>query len=350
MRYSLLLPIGHADPEQVAVFGRLVQRTSAHRLWLAQSQVYDHHHLAAWMAGAGVRVPVGFGVSLMPHRTPYQAALEARSIARATGEPVVAGYGPGAVATQEALMGRPYRSQLGASREYARIVRKLLAGETTDAEGEDFPLTAGLFDVPEPPVVPRPEVGLGVLRERMAKVAGEVADRAITWMSPAEHLGNSLIPAIRGASRDLPDPAGVTAIVPVALARQGRDPRRLAAAACGRHVQQPHYQAALQGAGIRVGGRGDPADADRLLDSGVFLYGDTDRIRAGLNRFASAGVDEVVLNMTGVGLLHGLRQAAADLCEVFAVIPPEESHPLPPVTAPGGRAPTHTTEKEGITL
>ncbi|MGW5875092.1 LLM class flavin-dependent oxidoreductase [Nocardiopsis terrae] len=311
--------MAHGRPEHVAVFAKIVRRTGAKRLWQGQSLVFDSHHLASWLAGAGLSVPLGFGVSLMPMRSPYQAALEARSAALTTGQTVVAGYGPGAVATQRSLMGRPYSSQLDASREYARLVRALLSGELARSSGPHFDLTASLVPVPAPP--PAVEVGLGVLRKRMARVAGEVADRAITWMASADHLGDTLVPAMRSAPRDLDRPVRVTAVVPVALAGEGRDPALLASASCGQHVQHEHYQEALGQAGVRVDGDGGAADAARLIDSGVFLHGSTSDIHEGLLRFAEAGVDEVVLNTTGVAQVHGPKAAAHDLLELLRNLP-----------------------------
>ncbi|WLQ34211.1 LLM class flavin-dependent oxidoreductase [Streptomyces castrisilvae] len=308
MKYSLLLPIGPTRPEQVVPFANLVQWTAADRLWLGQGMVLESQHLVSWLAGLGIRVPTGFGVSLMPFRSPYHAAVEARSVAIATGRPVVAGFGPGAVALQRGLLGRPYTSQIGAAKEYVRIVRDLVAGRTAETEGGHFTVSAALIPALAPPV----SVGLGALRERMAVAAGEVADAAVTWMAGARYLADTLVPAMRGADRELAAPLRVSAIVPFALAAPGRDPVALASAACGSHIQLPHYQDTLRRAGVVVRGQADE-DARALVDAGVFLYGSADEIHGALKEFAAAGVDEVVLNATGVGLTHGPKAAADDL-------------------------------------
>ncbi|MFE9781105.1 LLM class flavin-dependent oxidoreductase [Streptomyces sp. NPDC005775] len=313
MKYSILLPVVPARPEQAVLFANLVQWTAAERLWQGQSLLLDPHHLATWLAGIGVRVPMGFGVSLMPLRSPYQAALEARSVAFATGHSVVAGFGPGPVSFQRALMGKPYASPLRASREYATIVRSLVSGDDAMVEGEDFSVAARLLKRPAPPV----EVGLGVLRPKMAALAGEVADRAITWLLPAGHLGETLIPAMRGADRKLEKPVHTTAIVPLAVARQGRDVTALVEATCGNHLKAPHYQDALRKAGIAVSDRGDAQDAARVVDAGAFLYGTVEQIHGRLAEFADAGVDEIVLNTIGVAQTYGPKAAAQDLLQVL---------------------------------
>ncbi|MFF7552440.1 LLM class flavin-dependent oxidoreductase [Streptomyces olivaceus] len=313
MKYSILLPVTPARPEQAVLFANLVQWTAAERLWQGQSLVLDSHHLATWLAGIGVRVPMGFGVSLMPLRSPYQAAFEARSVALATGHSVVAGFGPGPVSFQQAVLGRPYARPLRASREYATVVRQLVSGADAAVEGQYFSVAARLLKRPAPPV----EVGLGVLRPKMAALAGEVADRAITWLLPAAHLAGTVIPAVRGADRTLGTPARTTAIVPVAVARAGRDATALAEATCGNHLKAAHYQDALRKAGIPVSERGDAQDAALVVDAGAFLYGTEDQIHERLAEFAAAGVDEVVLNTTGVAQLHGPKAAAQDLLQLL---------------------------------
>jgi alkanesulfonate monooxygenase SsuD/methylene tetrahydromethanopterin reductase-like flavin-dependent oxidoreductase (luciferase family) len=279
----------------------------------------DSHHLINWLSGIGIRIPCGFGVSLMPLRSPYQAALEARSAALATGHPVVAGFGPGGVAAQRSFMGRPYASPLGASREYVQIVRGLLSGETVDSSGDHYSALARLVDHKPAPV----SVGLGVLREKMAALAGEVADVAITWLGAASYLDQVLMPAMeKGAQeRKLDEPAKVTAIVPVALSGPGRDVTELVAASCGQHIKAPHYRDALKKAGISVSADGEPGDAAKLVDGGVFLYGTAREIHERLDEYRAIGVDEVVLNAMGVGGLRGPREAANDLLKILEAAP-----------------------------
>ncbi|MEV6201044.1 LLM class flavin-dependent oxidoreductase [Streptomyces sp. NPDC051771] len=318
MRHSILLPVNATRPEQAIPFANLVKWGGAARLWQGQGLVLESHQLVNWLAGAGIRVPAGFGVSLMPYRAPYNAAIEARSVALATGHEVVAGYGPGSLAAQTCAMGRPYSSQLTACREYLTIVRDLLDGGISDREGEFFSAKAQLLPFHKPEV----SLGLGVLRERMAGLAGELADVAITWMASAAYLEEFLIPALRGAKERRPEqPAKVTAYVPVALAGPDRDMAKLLRATVGGHIQFPHYQAALRRAGIRITGDGGDDDVRALVDGGIFHYGTAEEIHQRLDAYRALGVDEVVLNVTGVAALHGPRAAASDLYELLKAAP-----------------------------
>jgi alkanesulfonate monooxygenase SsuD/methylene tetrahydromethanopterin reductase-like flavin-dependent oxidoreductase (luciferase family) len=316
VRYSIMLPISPRRPEQLVPFANIVKWTRAERLWQGHGMLLDSHHMISWLAGIGIRVPAGFGVSLTPLRSPYQAAMETRSVATATGQPVVAGFGPGGRALQAGVMGKPYGSQIRACREYLTIVRRLLAGGHVQAGGDFFTCDLHLADFPARDI----SLGLGVLREKMARLAGEIADVAITWMAPASYLDNVLLPAMRDADRALDTPPKVTAYVPVALSAPDRDAEHLTAASCGAHIQLPHYQDMFRRAGIHL--TGDiTRDAPALRDGGVFLYGTAEEIHQRLAEFAALGVDEVVLNATGVGLALGATAAAQDLLELLDTAP-----------------------------
>ncbi|WP_278259913.1 LLM class flavin-dependent oxidoreductase [Nocardioides convexus] len=76
-------------------YASMVEWTAVHRLWQGQSVVIEPHQAFAHAAGAGLRIPLGLAVTLMPLRHPFEAAVQAASLARTTGQPLVAGYGPG---------------------------------------------------------------------------------------------------------------------------------------------------------------------------------------------------------------------------------------------------------------
>ncbi|WP_116246388.1 LLM class flavin-dependent oxidoreductase [Nocardiopsis sp. FIRDI 009] len=315
--YSVLVPFLPRRTEQILPLAALVNWTNAERLWQGQALMMEPHQGFVSAAGAGFRVPTGFGVTLMPLRHPYEAALQARSVAMATGRSVVAGYGPGARPFQASVMGSPYRSPLTAAREYLTAVRGLLDGDVVDQDGTYFTVRAQL----PPCAAPRVDVGLGVLRPGMARLAGEVADVAISWLTPAAYIRDVLAPAIReGADRAGRSAPRITAMVPVALARPGSPPEELALASNAAHLQAPHYIDMLRRAGVRVDG-GSPEDAARaLVEGNAFVSGDADRVTALLREYEEAGVDEIVLNTTGVHKTHGQNEAVSDLRTILAAV------------------------------
>lgn len=275
----------HAD--QVVPFARAAA-AGGHRLWIGQSLLVESHQMFAYLAGMGIKLPVGLGVTLMPLRHPFEAAAQARSLALLTGCPVVAGYGAATPQLVAALRGRPYRQPADAAAGYAQDVRQALDG------GGNLRLPMA----PHPPV----EVGLGVLRPRMARAAGAVADVAITWLTPPAYVRDVLVPALAAGAAERPKPPRIATIVPVALRKPGRDPRRLALAAAGAHLRGPHYADMLRRAGI-------PADPAALVDSGLFAYGTADDIATCVRSYHEAGADEVILNVaTGMEDLNEILE------------------------------------------
>ncbi|MGW2789087.1 LLM class flavin-dependent oxidoreductase [Streptomyces sp. NPDC001251] len=315
--YSVLIPFLPRRPEQVLPYAALVHWTEARRLWQGQALMIEPHQGFVYAAGAGFRVPVGLGVTLMPLRHPYEAALQARSLAMTTGQPVIAGFGPGGRQLQQSLRGTPYASPLTAAREYLTAVRGLLDGDAVDIKGDYVTCEAALSAFPAPPV----EVGLGVLRPGMARLAGEVADRAITWLTPAAYLRDTVVPALRegAAAAGRPVPR-LTAMVPLALSRSDRPAAELALASNAAHLQGPHYIDMLRRSGVDVAD-GDPlAKAGALVEGDAFLSGDMDELAAKLAAYEAAGVDEIVLNVTGVCNAYGPQAAMEELKKLLGAL------------------------------
>jgi alkanesulfonate monooxygenase SsuD/methylene tetrahydromethanopterin reductase-like flavin-dependent oxidoreductase (luciferase family) len=235
-------------------------------------------------------------------------------MASAMGCPAVAGFGPGAAALQASLNGAPYASPLTASREYLAIVRRLLDGDAVDHSGVYFSMHGRLPPLPGAQV----ELGLGVLRPRMARLAGEVADVAVTWMTPPRYLAERILPALRAGAaptgRAVPRTA---AVVPVALDRPDRDPVELALAGHRAHLSMPHYCAMLGRAGIAADPTDPEAGARALVAGGGFVTGSPDAVAEQVGAYHAAGVDEVVLNVAGVCQRYGVRAALDELKTVF---------------------------------
>ncbi|MCF1596644.1 F420-dependent peptide dehydroalanine reductase LxmJ [Streptomyces muensis] len=311
---AVLYPLQPDHPELVAPFAELVSRTGARRLWLCQSFRAEPHQVLAHLAGMGHTVPVGTAVTLLPLRHPYEAALQARSLALLTGQPVVAGYGIGTPEFANGLAPEPYRSPRTAVGEYVTSVRALLAGESVAHDGPYHRLHAAL-----PPVGPHApvEVGAGVLRPGMARTAGATADVAITWMTPPDYIRGTLAPQLSAGAAE----AGratrprIATAVHVAVTRPGRDPRRLAEAAAGTHLRAPHYADMLRRAGVDIDA---PDPATELLRADVVVTGTPREIADTLAAYHAAGVDEILLNPTAVLLTEGVHAAVRDLEEIIA--------------------------------
>lgn len=316
MRISIMLPFIPRRFSSTHKFAALVSEGIAARLWQGQSLIAEPHHVAVDLAAAGIKIPIGIGVSLMPLRHPFEAALQARSAALALGADVIAGFGPAGRSFQQSLLGQPYASPLTATTEYARIVRGLLDGDVVDIEGEYFTMRGAL------PLAgtARVAVGLGVLRAGMARVAGATADAAITWLTPPAYLSDTIVPALDAGADGQRARPRLVSMVPIAVARQGISGPAVALSSNRPHLTLGHYQAMLRKAGMPVSANATEDDAAHLIDGGSFLYGDVEDIAAGIAGYAAVGVDELVLNVTGVMNTSGPQAALDDLRRVAEAV------------------------------
>jgi 5,10-methylenetetrahydromethanopterin reductase len=312
---SVQMPYMPIRPEQAVPFAALVLQTEACRLWMGEARYLEQHQVFAFLAGLGVRIPAGFAVDVMPLRHPFSAAIATNSVAAITGQPVAMAIGPGATMVQGNLAGAPYRSQIGAVEEYLRILRPLVSGRPADQSGEFFSFHGEL--PPRSAHIPEPELGLGVLRPRMAELAGSLADFAVTYLTPKAYLEEQIVPALargaEGAGRLQPR---VVALVPCTVARPGRDPVALAYSP---HLQLPHYVGMLAKAGLPVDLGEAHVNARAAIEGRAHLSGGVDEIVEGLLDFGLV-TDEVVVSVAGVCQAFGPRAALADLQEILAVL------------------------------
>lgn len=305
--------------------GRLVAEHDGAALWQGQSTLLETNQGFAYLAGAGVRVPVGIGVTLTPLRHPYYAAMEARSLALTTERPVTFGLGPGGLSFQVGLRGAPYASQLGAMRDYLTAMRQLLAGGPSDVATPEMRCAARLGTAPTAPI----ELGFGVLRPAMARLAGEVADTAISWLTPARYLRDVVVPALKeGAERAARPTPRLAAIVPIARRRERHEPYQLAIASNFAHSRAPHYIDMLGKAGIDVDAA-DPIAGARAIAAGrAFLCGEDGELCDMVQEYWDAGVDEVILNVTGVYNVEGYEAALDEIRALLDVLPSPAAQPL----------------------
>ncbi|MCO1574673.1 LLM class flavin-dependent oxidoreductase [Crossiella sp. SN42] len=322
MKTSIILPVMPEHPADLTPFAELVRDTPAHRLWQGQSLGLETHQAFAYLAGQGFQLPVGTSVTLTALRHPYEAALQARSLARLTGHPMALGIGAGTPELVESLHGKAYPSPLTALADYLTILRGLLSGDPVLHQGRQYQMHGGLPPFEHPPV----ELGLGVLRPAAARLAGALADSAITWMTPPDYVRTVLRPEIEAAAAKAGRPAPrIVTVVHVAVRRPGRNPHQVALTAAREHLSAPHYTDMLRRAGLRVHPMQPGLSARALVDGGVVLTGTLSEIAAGVRRYHEAGVDEVVLNTAGVRMLEGREAALRDLRAVLAEVTTSDS-------------------------
>lgn len=317
---SVMSPVVPVRPEDLAPVARQIAGSARlGRLWQGQGYGLDPVAAAAYLAGRGLGVPTGFGVVTTPRRHPHDAALAAHTVATLTGHPTVYGVGPGSSFVQRLLTGAAI------DRPAQHVVDYLLGVKATLGQVDDADRAHPRWQHVVGPAAtdplrhlerPRVELGVGVLRAGMARVAGQVADAAITWLTPPAYLRSHIVPALTaGAQKAGRRRPRVVAIVPVALRRPGRDPVLLCRTSTAGHLALEHYADMARTSGVDLSD--DAARTARsLVEHRVFLHGDADHVARDVDAYFAAGVDEVVLHVGSTADHHGPDSALSDVAEL----------------------------------
>ncbi|HEU0164037.1 MAG TPA: LLM class flavin-dependent oxidoreductase [Thermomicrobiales bacterium] len=251
------------------------------------------------------------GTSITPTYPRHHLALAAQAIAIDELAPgrLRLGIGPSHRPTIEGLYNIPMGKPLSHLREYLTILRGLLWDGKVDFKGEYYQIPASLPDGAPAPKIPIP---ISALRQNAFTLAGELADGAISWVTPVHFLVNTALPAMRAgaesAGRAKPPLIGH---VPVAVSTDRDAARNAFRAQFPAYSRLPFYVAMFEDAGFPVTPQGTMTD--ELVDN-LAVSGTPDQVRARLEAILAEGVDELLISHVIV------NDEAAELAELSAIL------------------------------
>jgi len=108
-------------------------------IWTAEAYGSDAVSPLAWIGAQTSRIKLGTAIMQMPARTPAMTAMTAMTLDSLSGGRFILGLGPSGPQVVEGWYGVPYGKPLTRTREYVRIVRKILAREAPlEFKGEHY--------------------------------------------------------------------------------------------------------------------------------------------------------------------------------------------------------------------
>ena len=240
------------------------------------------------LAVAGSAVPgIELGTAVVPTYPRHPAALaqQALTVAAATDGRLALGVGTSHQVVIENMFGYDFGTPVAHTRAYLSILRPLLAGQPAKLRGEQVSANVTLT-TPGPTPVP---LLLAALGPRMLRLAAELADGTVLWMTGPATVRGHIVPTITAAAEalGLPSPR-VVCILPICVTSDPDAARAAAAKVFAIYGQLPSYRAMLD----REGAAG-PAD--------VALVGDEASVEAQLADLADAGVTDFVAGEFGRG-------------------------------------------------
>lgn len=248
--------------------------------------------VTAYAAAGAATERVAMGTAVVPTYPRHPAVLAAQAIAITHLAPdrLRLGVGPSHKPTIEGSLGLPMGRPLDHLREYVAILHGLLWDGAVDVAGDYFTVKAALPGNVAPPRTPVPVSALG---PKAFRLAGEVADGAISWLAPVDYLVGTALPALQAGA----DAAGrarppLIAHVPVAASTDPEAVRAVFRARFPVYAKLPFYAAMFAGAGYPVTDRGEMSDA---LIADLVVSGTPDAIRSRLEAIQARGIDELMV-------------------------------------------------------
>jgi 5,10-methylenetetrahydromethanopterin reductase len=272
------------EPQGPDAFDRLIEQAQ---------RAADDGFASAWMnnifgldaltalAVVGRQVPgIELGTAVVPTypRHPAVLAQQALTVAAAIGGRLTLGIGLSHKIVIDDMYGYDFGQPVRHMREYLAVLLPLLEGQPAAFRGETLSGHIGL-STPAPGPVP---VLLAALGPRMLRVAGELAEGTVLWMTGPATVRDYVVPEITAAANAAGRPSPrVVCILPVCVTDDPDGARASAAKVFAIYGQLPSYRAMLD----REGAAG-PAD--------VAIVGDEDSVAAQLSALAEAGVTDFV--------------------------------------------------------
>ena len=258
--------------------------------------------LTLLMAYASVseRIALGTGVVPIFSRTPATMAQTAATIDEFSDGRMVLGLGVSHRVTVENWHGATIERPVTQMREYATIVRAILAGEDPP-QGSHFKTRFRFMGLEPRPDVP---IKIAALSPNMLRLAGEIGDGVMLWLCNPEYIRDVVVPEVRAgrerAGRTM-EGFDVVAAVPVGLTDDPAEARARLRQDLVPYASLPFYRAMLERSGFgdeiaafddgMADGDFEAAKAclsDRLIDA-LAGIGSADEVRAAVERYREAG-------------------------------------------------------------
>jgi alkanesulfonate monooxygenase SsuD/methylene tetrahydromethanopterin reductase-like flavin-dependent oxidoreductase (luciferase family) len=254
------------------------------------------------MAYASVSERIGLGTGVVPifSRGPAAMAQSAATVDEFSGGRMILGLGVSHQVTVENWYGQRISKPVTQMREYATIVRAILAGDPPP-EGETFSTRFQFMGLE-----PRPELPVrsAALSPRMLRLAGEIGDGVMLWLCNPDYIRDVVVPEVRAgrerSGKDL-DGFDIVAAVPAAITEDAEEARARMRQDLIPYASLPFYRTMLERSGFgdeiaafdRGIAAGDPEQAkaglsDRLLGA-LAGIGSPDDVRAAVKRYLDAG-------------------------------------------------------------
>jgi len=197
--------LGMSQEDQLGLV-REAEAAGFDSVWAAEAYGSDTATVLAWLAGQTERIKIGSAIFQMPARSPAMTAMTAATLDNLSNGRMLLGIGSSGPQVAEGWHGQRFGKQLQRTREYVAILRKALARERLEFEGETYtlPLPDGpgkALKLTIAPVQERIPIYVAAIGPKNTQLTGEIADGWMPFFVSPEHMDDSLALLREGAAR-----------------------------------------------------------------------------------------------------------------------------------------------------
>ena len=175
-------------------------------VWAAEAYGSDAATVLAWIAAQTETIKLGSAIFQIPARSPAMTAMTAATLDQLSDGRMIVGLGSSGPQVAEGWHGQRFPKQLQRTREYVEILRKALARERLEYDGEIYtlPLPDGpgkALKLTIAPVQERIPIYIAAIGPKNTQLAGEIADGWIPLFFSPEHVSDAKELLEEGAGR-----------------------------------------------------------------------------------------------------------------------------------------------------
>lgn len=261
--------------------GRRAKADGFASVWFNNTFSLDALTLAALVGREVDGIEIGTAVVPTYPRHPHAMAQQAKTVQQAAGGRFCLGIGLSHQMVIESMFGLSFEKPARHMREYLSVLVPLLHDGSVSFAGEVYQVKSPLdIDVTPPDVI------VAALGPTMLRIAGELSDGTVTWMTGPKTLAEYIVPSITKAAADAGRQAPrIVAALPVSVGDTEAS-RERASRDFGGYGVLPSYRAMLD----REGAAG-AAD--------VAIVGDEDAVASTVKGLQDAGVTDFVAILYG---------------------------------------------------
>jgi F420-dependent oxidoreductase-like protein len=283
------------DSNQVIATIQDLERRGVNAAWLSAGGGLDSLTLFAAAAATTERILLGTCITTTWSRHPITAIQQAQVVGQLAPGRFRYGVGTGHAKSIEGMFGIDFNSPLSHLREYLTLSRALLDKGAVEFEGSYYRGSSKLMaPMPEIPVM------AAALRPKAYEVCGELADGAISWVSPGVYLRDVALPALRkGADRAKRQAPPLIAHVPICVSEDFDAVCDAARNQLAIYPRSPFYQQMFAAAGFPEAGETETWSEGMV--EGVVFSGNEGQVTSRINELFDWGISEIIVSVVTVG-------------------------------------------------